>query len=223
MSLGTTRALRFLVSALLFASTFGCDGEGDDGPSGDGSAGDGAAGEGATDGSGASGGTGGTSGTGGSGATPGDCDDDEFALNGNLYTEAPSDGDPLVCDAQIMAARYDDFVGMGVGYNLLLHWDYAADAESFGNFVSINIYGDEPGEYEFGPTAAGAADFVWEIGDDTPLLCLADSGSVTVDTLGMEGELVTGLLDLGISNTDCPATVSGTFSMTVVDGGSLMD
>jgi hypothetical protein len=39
----------------------------------------------------------------------------------------------------------------------------------------------------------------------------------------MEGELVTGLLDLGISNTDCPATVSGTFSMTVVDGGSLMD
>ena len=213
MSLGTTRVAWFWVGALLFAAAFGCDGEGDDGTQDDGSAGDDA-----TGGSGA----GGTSGTGGAGASTGDCDDDEFVLNGETYTEAPSAGDPLVCDAQIMAARYDDFVGMGVGYNLLLHWDYDADMELFGSFVSINIYGDEPGEYEFGPTPAGAADFSWEMGD-TPLLCLADSGSVTVDSLGMEGELVTGELDLGISESGCPSSVTGTFSMTVVDGGGLVE
>jgi hypothetical protein len=38
----------------------------------------------------------------------------------------------------------------------------------------------------------------------------------------MEGELVTGELDLGISDSGCPASVIATFSMTVVDGGSLV-
>lgn len=167
--------------------------------------------------------TGGAS-TGGSGGTADQrCDEgDTVTLDDTTYDEAPSSDDDLVCDPQIMAVYYDDLVSTGPGYNLLLHYDWDAGDRVFGNFLTVNVYGVDAGEYPIG-SESGEADLLWSLAGD---ICLAESGSITLESVGDIGGVVEGSVEIGAFGSglgDCPDSVEGTFRMTIVDSSSLTD
>jgi hypothetical protein len=128
----------------------------------------------------------------------------------------------MLCDPQIMAVYYEDLVGTGPGYNLLLHYGYDPETNAADSFVTINVNGTETGEYPIG-VASGEAGFLWQISGE---VCLASQGSLTVSSVGNVGETIDGELDITeFSGTGdaCPEALEGSFTMTVVDSSSLTD
>ncbi len=157
-------------------------------------------------------------GTGGTGSKASCQSSNTMTWAGTEYHEAQSAIDPSRCDPQIEAVAFSDFIGSGApGINLALHYDLNATTKKF-SVVTMNLNAATIGNYPYG-TGTMESSATWR---QPSADCSAGSGSVMLTEYTGVGGIAVGTFSFAdftaLGSGSCPATVTGSFSMSVVDG-----